>query len=325
MKDGVTLVSFIWPAQNRELLEKLQAKQATVLAMDSVPRTTRAQRMDALSATANLAGYRAVIEGAAHFGRPLGGQSTAAGRIKPARVLVIGAGVAGLAADRRRARPRRRRLRLRHAPDRPRAGAVARRHLPAVRMEERDRRRRRRLRTPDVGRVPRGRADLHRAARQAVGPHHLDGAGARRAGAEADHLGRHRLDGARLGDRRPGVGAGRQLRAHRARPRRREVRRLHRRLHRPDEPHGAAVERAVRATVYALARARRPEGAGHDDDRLRRRSAARPAGRARRARSPGRRPSVSVRAGAPSPGVPTGTHKTLPGPPPPRRGRCASA
>ena len=98
MKDGVTLVSFVWPAQNRELLEKLQAKKATVLAMDAVPRTTRAQRMDALSATANLAGYRAVIEAAAHFGRPLGGQTMAAGRIKPARVLVIGAGVAGLAA-----------------------------------------------------------------------------------------------------------------------------------------------------------------------------------------------------------------------------------
>ena len=98
MKDGTTLISFIWPAQNRELLEKLQAKKATVLAMDAVPRTTRAQRMDALSATANLAGYRAVIEAAAHFGRPLGAQTTAAGRIKPARVLVLGAGVAGLAA-----------------------------------------------------------------------------------------------------------------------------------------------------------------------------------------------------------------------------------
>ncbi|HXU72639.1 MAG TPA: NAD(P)(+) transhydrogenase (Re/Si-specific) subunit alpha, partial [Polyangia bacterium] len=98
MRDGITLISFVWPAQNRELLEKLQAKKATVLAMDSVPRTTRAQRMDALSATANLAGYRAVIEAAHAFGRPLGAQTTAAGRIKPARVLVVGAGVAGLAA-----------------------------------------------------------------------------------------------------------------------------------------------------------------------------------------------------------------------------------
>jgi NAD(P) transhydrogenase subunit alpha len=98
MKEGGALISFIWPAQNRELLEKLQGKKATVLAMDSIPRTTRAQAMDALSATANLAGYRAVVEAAHHFGRFLGGQTTAAGRIKPARVLVIGAGVAGLAA-----------------------------------------------------------------------------------------------------------------------------------------------------------------------------------------------------------------------------------
>ncbi|MGZ3405532.1 MAG: Re/Si-specific NAD(P)(+) transhydrogenase subunit alpha [Polyangia bacterium] len=98
MKDGATLISFVWPAHNRELLEKLQAKKLTVLAMDAVPRTTRAQRMDALSATANLAGYRAIIEAAHAFGRPLGAQTTAAGRIKPARVLIVGAGVAGLAA-----------------------------------------------------------------------------------------------------------------------------------------------------------------------------------------------------------------------------------
>src|SRR5262249_1607585 len=98
LKEGGALVSFIWPAQQRELLEPLQAPKAAVPAMDAVPRTPRAQRMDALSATANLAGYRAVIEAAARFGRPLGAQTTAAGRIKPARVLVIGAGVAGLAA-----------------------------------------------------------------------------------------------------------------------------------------------------------------------------------------------------------------------------------
>lgn len=98
MKEGATLLSFVWPAQNRELLEKFQQRKLTVLAMDAVPRITRAQRMDALSAMANLAGYRAVIEAAHHFGRPLGAQTTAAGRIKPARVLVVGAGVAGLAA-----------------------------------------------------------------------------------------------------------------------------------------------------------------------------------------------------------------------------------
>jgi NAD(P) transhydrogenase subunit alpha len=97
LRSGATLVSFVWPAQSRELLERLQARRATVLAMDAVPRTTRAQRMDALSAMANLAGYRAVVEAAHAFGRPLGAQTTAAGRIKPARVLVVGAGVAGLA------------------------------------------------------------------------------------------------------------------------------------------------------------------------------------------------------------------------------------
>jgi NAD(P) transhydrogenase subunit alpha len=98
LKEGAWIVSFIWPAQNPELLAALQARKATVLAMDAVPRITRAQRMDALSAMANLAGYRAVVEAANAFGRFLGGQSTAAGRIKPARVLVVGAGVAGLAA-----------------------------------------------------------------------------------------------------------------------------------------------------------------------------------------------------------------------------------
>lgn len=92
------LISFIWPAQNPELMDKLAAKNATVLAMDSVPRMSRAQKMDALSSMANIAGYRAVIEAAQHFGRFFTGQITAAGKIPPAKVLVIGAGVAGLAA-----------------------------------------------------------------------------------------------------------------------------------------------------------------------------------------------------------------------------------
>ncbi|MGR8978685.1 MAG: Re/Si-specific NAD(P)(+) transhydrogenase subunit alpha [Gammaproteobacteria bacterium] len=95
---GGRLISFIWPAQNEELMQELAAKQATVLAMDSVPRISRAQKLDALSSMANIAGYRAVIEAAQHFGRFFTGQITAAGRIPPAKVLVIGAGVAGLAA-----------------------------------------------------------------------------------------------------------------------------------------------------------------------------------------------------------------------------------
>ncbi len=98
MKPGGTLVSFIWPAQNPELMQQLAAKGATVLAMDSVPRLSRAQKMDALSSMANIAGYRAVIEAAHHFGRFFTGQITAAGKVPPAKVFVIGAGVAGLAA-----------------------------------------------------------------------------------------------------------------------------------------------------------------------------------------------------------------------------------
>ena len=98
MREGGTLVSFIWPAQNPDLLKPLAAKKATVLAMDSVPRISRAQKLDALSSTANIAGYRAVIEAAHHFGRFFTGQITAAGKVPPAKVFVIGAGVAGLAA-----------------------------------------------------------------------------------------------------------------------------------------------------------------------------------------------------------------------------------
>ncbi|MBO3706395.1 MAG: Re/Si-specific NAD(P)(+) transhydrogenase subunit alpha [Candidatus Accumulibacter sp.] len=98
LREGGTLVSFIWPAQNPELLQQLAARKATVLAMDSVPRISRAQKLDALSSMANIAGYRAVIEAAHHFGRFFTGQITAAGKVPPAKVFVIGAGVAGLAA-----------------------------------------------------------------------------------------------------------------------------------------------------------------------------------------------------------------------------------
>jgi NAD(P) transhydrogenase subunit alpha len=96
--EGQVLIAFLWPAQNPDLLQQLSAKGVTALAMDSVPRISRAQKVDALSSMANIAGYRAVIEAAQHFGRFFTGQITAAGRIPPAKVLVIGAGVAGLAA-----------------------------------------------------------------------------------------------------------------------------------------------------------------------------------------------------------------------------------
>jgi H+-translocating NAD(P) transhydrogenase subunit alpha len=95
---GKTLISLFYPAQDRELLEAVTKTGANVIAMDMVPRISRAQKMDALSSMANIAGYRAVIEAANNFGRFFTGQITAAGKIPPAKVLVIGAGVAGLAA-----------------------------------------------------------------------------------------------------------------------------------------------------------------------------------------------------------------------------------
>ncbi len=98
LREGGTFISFVWPAQNPELMEKLAARRATVLAMDSVPRISRAQKLDALSSMANIAGYRAVIEAAQNFGRFFTGQVTAAGKVPPAKVFIIGAGVAGLAA-----------------------------------------------------------------------------------------------------------------------------------------------------------------------------------------------------------------------------------
>ncbi len=98
MKEGSWLVGFMWPAQNKELIDRLAKRKVTVFGMDCVPRITRAQKMDTLSAMANIAGYRAVVEAANHFPRFFTGQITAAGRIDPAKVLVIGAGVAGLSA-----------------------------------------------------------------------------------------------------------------------------------------------------------------------------------------------------------------------------------
>ena len=98
LRQGQTLISFFWPAQNAELLEAVNARGATVVAMDMVPRISRAQKMDALSSMANIAGYRAVIEAGNNFGRFFTGQVTAAGKVPPAKVLIVGAGVAGLAA-----------------------------------------------------------------------------------------------------------------------------------------------------------------------------------------------------------------------------------
>ena len=98
LNSGKTLISFFWPAQNEERLTQAKEVGASVIAMDMVPRISRAQKMDALSSMANIAGYRAVIEAGNNFGRFFTGQVTAAGKVPPARVLVVGAGVAGLAA-----------------------------------------------------------------------------------------------------------------------------------------------------------------------------------------------------------------------------------
>lgn len=98
LRDGATLIGLISPALKPELVEELSSRRITVLAMDAVPRISRAQSMDVLSSMANIAGYRAVVEAAHRFGRFFTGQVTAAGKVPPAKVLVVGAGVAGLAA-----------------------------------------------------------------------------------------------------------------------------------------------------------------------------------------------------------------------------------
>ncbi len=98
LHEGQMIISFMAPAQNPELLQKLADKKVTALAMETIPRLSRSQKMDALSSQANIGGYRAIIEAAQHFGRFFTGQITAAGKVPPAKVLVIGAGVAGLAA-----------------------------------------------------------------------------------------------------------------------------------------------------------------------------------------------------------------------------------
>jgi NAD(P) transhydrogenase subunit alpha len=98
IREGAALMSFLWPAENAELIEVLQERKVTAIAMDCVPRISRAQKLDGLSSMSNISGYRAVIEAAHHYGSFFSAQFTAAGSVKQANVLVIGAGVAGLAA-----------------------------------------------------------------------------------------------------------------------------------------------------------------------------------------------------------------------------------
>ncbi|MBD54154.1 MAG: NAD(P)(+) transhydrogenase (Re/Si-specific) subunit alpha [Rhodopirellula sp.] len=98
LRPETTLISFLAPGQNPELLESIASQKASAIAIEAVPRISRAQKLDALSSMANIAGYRAVVEAAGLFGRFFTGQITAAGKVPPAKVLVIGAGVAGLSA-----------------------------------------------------------------------------------------------------------------------------------------------------------------------------------------------------------------------------------
>jgi hypothetical protein len=98
LKPGAMLISFLWPVKNKALIDRMAARQVHAIAMDQIPRITRAQKMDALSSMANIAGYRAIVEAAGFYGRFFTGQMTAAGKVPAAKVLVIGAGVAGLAA-----------------------------------------------------------------------------------------------------------------------------------------------------------------------------------------------------------------------------------
>lgn len=98
IREGGTLICFLYPGKNKDIIDKLAARKATAIAVDQIPRITRAQKMDALSSMANIAGYRAVVEAASFYGRFFTGQMTAAGRVPAAKVLVIGAGVAGLSA-----------------------------------------------------------------------------------------------------------------------------------------------------------------------------------------------------------------------------------
>ena len=98
LAEGSTLISFLWPAEAEATIKMLEGRKVNAIAMDQVPRITRAQKLDALSSMGNIAGYRAVVEAAQQFGRFFTGQITAAGKVPPAKVMVIGAGVAGLAA-----------------------------------------------------------------------------------------------------------------------------------------------------------------------------------------------------------------------------------
>ena len=263
LREGGTLVSFIWPAQNPELLQQLAARKATVLAMDSVPRISRAQKLDALSSMANIGGYRAVIEAAHEFGRFFTGSITAAGKVPPAKVFVIGAGVAGLAAIGAASGLG---AIVRANDTRPEVAdqikSLGGEYVPVDYEEE----------GSGVGGYAKVMSEGFQKAQREVFAqagegrrhHHHDGADSRQARAEADHRRHGQVDEAGQRHRRHGRRAGRQLRAHGAGRGRRQARRHHHRLQGPAEPPREAGVDAVRDEPL-------PPDGGHDQDEEHRR------------------------------------------------------
>ena len=225
LREGQTLISFFNPGGNEKQMQQAADKGATVVAMEMVPRISRAQKMDALSSMANIAGYRAVIEAGNNFGRFFTGQITAAGKVPPAKVLVIGAGVAGLAAIGDLDLAGRDHLCVRRTPRG--SGRTGREHGRGIRLSgfrgRADGRRRdrwlcqghehRNSSRGAAGQVPRaGAGDRHR-------DHHRSDPGNREAPELwTEDMVKSMKAGSR--DRRPGRGKGRQLQAHCQRMRR---------------------------------------------------------------------------------------------------------
>ena len=221
---GATLIALLAPALDAPLVEDLSGRPITALAMDAVPRISRAQSLDVLSSMANIAGYRAVIEAAHVFGRFFTGQVTAAGKVPPAKVLVAGAGVAGSVGHRHGGQSGRDRRGDRPATRGGGPGPVPWRGVPGGRGA-----RRRgvgyRLRQGDVRRLQRQSRGALRRATAGDRHHHHHGADSRATGARPDHRGDGGLDEGRVGDRRHGRGQRWQRAGHRQGPHRHDGRR----------------------------------------------------------------------------------------------------
>ena len=213
VRQGQTLIGFCDPLSQPEPAQQLAARGVTLFSMELIPRITKAQSMDALSSMATIAGYKAVLLAAGALPKMFPMLMTAAGTIPPARVLVLGAGVAGLAGHCHGAAVGRRGRGLRRSPRRQGAGHEPGREVPRPAAGNRRRPRRRRLRQ-GLRRVvlqATARTDAQGRGRQRRGDHHRGGA--RPQGADLGHDGNGRRDAARLGDCRSGGRTRRQLRA----------------------------------------------------------------------------------------------------------------